>query len=71
VQTARDTLGLHLETTYTGKAMAALLHDVASTAYRGEHCLFWNTYNSQPLPVSGDRPASRDNLPEAFMRYFD
>ena len=71
VQTARDALGLHLETTYTGKAMAALLHDVASTGYRGEHCLFWNTYNSQPLPVSGDRPASRDNLPEAFMRYFD
>jgi D-cysteine desulfhydrase len=71
VQTAHDVLGLTLETTYTGKAMAALLQDVASPEYRGEQCLFWNTYSSQPLPVSGERPASRDNLPETFMRYFD
>lgn len=71
VQMAHDALGLSLETTYTGKAMAALLHDLRSAAYRGERCLFWNTYNAQPLPVSAERPASRENLPEAFMRYFD
>ncbi len=71
VQTAHNALGLTLETTYTGKAMAALLHDITSADYRGERYLFWNTYSSQSLPVSSDRPPSRDNLPEAFMRYFD
>ncbi|MBT8087917.1 MAG: pyridoxal-phosphate dependent enzyme [Gammaproteobacteria bacterium] len=71
VQTAHDALELILETTYTGKAMAALLQDITAADYRGEHCLFWNTYSSQSLPVSSERPPSRDNLPEAFMRYFD
>ncbi|MBT8092887.1 MAG: pyridoxal-phosphate dependent enzyme [Gammaproteobacteria bacterium] len=71
VQTAHDALGMALETTYTGKAMAALLQDLSSAEFQGGHCLFWNTYNSLPLPVSADRPDSRDNLPEAFMRYFD
>jgi D-cysteine desulfhydrase len=71
IRQARDTLGLSLETTYTGKAMAALLQDLSSPGYRGEHCVFWNTYNSRPLPVSAARPATRDNLPAEFMRYFD
>lgn len=70
VTVARDTLGLKLETTYTGKAMAALLHDLAQREYDGEHYLFWNTYNSRPLPVSGDRPRSADGIPKEFMRYF-
>ncbi len=70
VAVARDALGLELETTYTGKAMAALLHDLAQHAYDGEHYLFWNTYNSRPLPVSGDQLRPADNLPKEFMRYF-
>ncbi len=70
VTVASDALGLKLETTYTGKAMAALLHDLAQHEYDGEHYLFWNTYNSRPLPVSGDRPRSADNIPKEFMRYF-
>lgn len=70
VTVARDALGLKLETTYTGKAMAALLHDLAQREYDGENYLFWNTYNSRPLPVSGDRPSSADNVPQEFMRYF-
>ncbi len=71
VATARDALGLSLEPTYTGKAMAALLHDLAAPDYRGERCLFWNTYNSRALPVTGERPAERENLPAGFMHYFD
>ncbi len=68
---ARQILSLELETTYTGKAMAALLHDLAAPTYEGEHCLFWNTYNSRPLPVDGARPATRDNIPREFMTYYD
>jgi D-cysteine desulfhydrase len=68
---AGQSLGLKLETTYTGKAMAALLHDLASRKYAGESYLFWNTCNSRPLPVTRDRPCTADNIPQEFMRYFD
>lgn len=39
---------LSLETTYTGKALAACL-DACRTAAGGETLLFWNTYNSAPF----------------------
>jgi len=71
VSVARDKLGLALEPTYTGKAMAALLHDLAVEDYAGENYLFWNTYNSRPLPVTSDRPLAAGNIPAEFMRYFD
>ena len=66
---ARDRLGLQLEHTYTGKAMAAMIGDLES-GYDGR-VLFWNTYNSRPLNV--DRSVSPDftRVPEAFARYFD
>ncbi len=70
VTVARDALGLKLESTYTGKALAALLHDLAGREYDGEHYLFWNTYNSAPLPVSADRPDAAENIPQELMRYF-
>jgi D-cysteine desulfhydrase len=66
---AQDQLGLQLETTYTGKALAALLHDIADPKYQGKSLLFWNTYNSSPLPHAGDVDLS--DLPAEFMRYFD
>ena len=71
VALAADELQLTLETTYTGKAMAALLHDLRSPEYAGQHCLFWNTYNSRPLASGSERPASRGNIPAEFMSYFD
>jgi len=71
VRIAADELSLTLETTYTGKALAALLHDITSTAYKDERFLFWDTYNSRPLPVGGERPETRDNIPKEFMTYFD
>ena len=71
VAVARDELGLTLETTYTGKAMAALLHDLEQPDYSGQPMLFWNTYNSQPLPVTNERPADTSLLPKEFLRYFE
>lgn len=65
---AREQLGLNLEATYTGKAMAALLHDLET---RGGKVLFWNTYNSRPLRTTTARPADTSRVPEAFLRYFD
>lgn len=70
VAAAASQLGLSLETTYTGKAMAAMLHDVQQPDYAGENCLFWNTYNACALPVSSARPATLDNIPVDFARYY-
>ena len=47
----RDTIGLDLDWTYTGKTFAALTDDARSLA--GSTVLFWHTYNSKPLDVSG------------------
>lgn len=71
VRVAKDELGLSLETTYTGKAMAGMLHDLETNSCDGESCLFWNTYNAQSLPVSADRPEDLGNIPADFERYYD
>lgn len=71
VDLARDELGLSLEATYTGKAMAAMLHDLDQPATSRQSTLFWNTCNSRPLPVGVDRPADVSRLPKEFLRYFD
>jgi D-cysteine desulfhydrase len=68
---ARDELGLALEATYTGKAMAALLYDLEQAEFSQQSMLFWNTYNSRPLPAGTARPADVSRLPEDFLRYFD
>lgn len=70
VRLASDELRLSLETTYTGKAMAAMLHDLHTRDYDGGHYLFWNTYNAQPLPVGAERPAELRNIPVEFERYY-
>ena len=57
-QAVADAEGLRLETTYTGKAMAALMDDCARRP--GRTVLFWNTYNSQDTSalqrLGQDRP---------------
>ena len=65
---ASEQLGLDLDGTYTGKAMAALLADSSESA--NEQVLFWNTYNSRPLPSSNEKQ-SLDSLPEEFRKYCD
>jgi len=71
VSFAAEQLDLRLETTYTGKAMAALLHDLQLPEYQGETCLFWNTHSSSKLPVGIDRPDKLENIPEDFLRYYE
>ena len=63
-----DELGLDLEVTYTGKAMAALLADWRDRGNR--NALYWHTYNSAPLGVPADRPLDANALPPEFLRYF-
>lgn len=71
VDIARNELGLSLETTYTGKAMAAMLFDLDQKQHARQSMLFWNTYNSRPLPANTQRPDDVSRLPDEFLRYFD
>ena len=71
VDIARDQLGLTLETTYTGKAMAALLHDIEQCELAEQSMMIWNTYSSKPLPVGSERPGDVSQLPGEFLRYYD
>ena len=64
-----DALGLELETTYTAKAMAALLADWRTGG--DFSALYWHTYNSAPLDVPSDRPLDQAALPAEFLGYFD
>ncbi len=55
-----------LETTYTGKAFAALLGDARSGRIdSADHVLFWDTYNSGPMPPEGPDEA----LPQVLQEY--
>jgi len=67
VEVAGSALGLALETTYTGKALAALLADL--TAGDTGRVLFWNTYNSAPLPAPPPLDPDDPRLPEPFLHY--
>lgn len=63
-------VGLALEPTYTGKAMAALLADAAAGALDGKRVLFVSTFSSvdlAPLVAAGPGPSA---LPGALRRYF-
>jgi D-cysteine desulfhydrase len=65
IKFSREQLGLALEPTYTGKAMAALLSDAVS----GGECLFWNTYNSVTHPLSAMAGVDRSAVPAEFRSY--
>jgi D-cysteine desulfhydrase len=69
VDSMRGLEGISLETTYTGKCLAALLR-LAAEEYRGQTLLFWNTYSS--VDPARDLPYLPDfrELPAAFHRFF-
>ena len=69
IKLARDELGLSLESTYTGKAMAGLLHDLG--AGFDEPVLFWNTFNSRVMAIDENIKPDYDRLPAEFARYFN
>jgi 1-aminocyclopropane-1-carboxylate deaminase/D-cysteine desulfhydrase-like pyridoxal-dependent ACC family enzyme len=68
VAMAKEFAGWRLETTYTGKALAALIADARAGRLAQRRVLFWNTYNSAPYP-SDLAEAPLDRLPAEFLRY--
>jgi D-cysteine desulfhydrase len=61
--------GIRLETTYSGKCLAALLRLAREPEYRDRNLLFWNTYSSVD-PGKGVRLPDPSELPPAFRRFF-
>jgi D-cysteine desulfhydrase len=68
---AKEQLDISLESTYTGKAMAALLADLKAPGAEALNILFWNTYYAMPITVPTDHPLDEKALPEEFLKYFD
>ncbi|MDI6737620.1 MAG: pyridoxal-phosphate dependent enzyme [Nanoarchaeota archaeon] len=68
VRLMRETEGINLDGTYTGKTLSAIVNDAPSL--EGKHILFWNTYNSMSISgiISG---ADYHSLPKAFYQYFE
>jgi len=62
VQLMARTEDVHLETTYTGKALAALAKDSLTGT-----TLFWNTYNAQPYKEADNRASAA--LPPELRKY--
>lgn len=57
--------GIKLETTYTGKAFAALMADAAEGRLDGRRVVFVDTYNSAPMPT----PGAVEALPPTLQDY--
>jgi 1-aminocyclopropane-1-carboxylate deaminase/D-cysteine desulfhydrase-like pyridoxal-dependent ACC family enzyme len=70
IEFAKSQLDITLESTYTGKTMAALLADLRKPGAGELNFLYWHTYNSVPLDVPTDRPLDEEALPAEFLRYF-
>jgi D-cysteine desulfhydrase len=64
-----DAEGIPLETTYTGKCLAALLRRAAVTIVRDRPILFWDTFSSIE-PAMNEALPEPDALPAPFQRFF-
>lgn len=63
--------GLQLETTYTGKCLAALHQRVREGRLPEGPVLFWNTYNAVDVAARAPRPLDPAALPPRFRRFLD
>lgn len=67
---ARRHLNMTLESTYTGKTLAAMLADLQDPRTAQKTFLYWHTYNSAPLDVPTNSPLDEKSIPAEFRRYF-
>jgi 1-aminocyclopropane-1-carboxylate deaminase/D-cysteine desulfhydrase-like pyridoxal-dependent ACC family enzyme len=61
---------IFLETTYTGKTVAGLLHDLKKGRLNNQTVLYWNTLNSRDFSAQIDE-IDFHNLPSNFLPYFE
>lgn len=65
----RETEGITLEGTYTGKTLAAMIDDGKQSRLKDKVILFWNTYNSWDFSEEAGTINFR-SLPKGFHHYF-
>lgn len=70
VALAQSTEQIPLETTYTGKAMAAMLAFAKTPQAAGKKLMFWNTYNSVDLTAQA-KSVPNSAIPEAFHKLLE
>ncbi len=70
IRLLRDTEDIRLDGTYSGKALAALVHDARRGDLDGKSVLFWDTYNSRD-PWSAMADDHYHRLPRRFHHYFE
>lgn len=64
--------GFKLDTTYTGKTMAALMEFISMKENKSKTVLFWNTYNSVNLDDTLRKTEFKyKNLPKKFHQFYD
>jgi D-cysteine desulfhydrase len=68
---AADRCGVRLETTYTGKALAALRERASRGDWPDRPVLFWNTYNSVDVETCTPRPLDPASLPARIRRILE
>jgi len=66
-----ETEKLVLDTTYTGKTMAAMIDYLKINDLAGKHTLFWHTYNTKDLMPFLEGDVRVENLPKEFHCYFE
>jgi len=66
----KESEGIKLDGTYTGKAFAALIDDAKKHSWTDKVVLFWHTFNSRDF---SDAISTVDyhQLPQCFHRYFE
>jgi len=65
------TMDFKLETTYTGKTMAAMLEFLEKEENKSKTVLFWNTYNSNDLDkYLRETKFDFEKLPKKFHKYY-
>ena len=69
IRLMKETEGIGLDGTYTGKTLAALIADAKAGELKGKNVLFWNTYNSRDFSASA--AVDYHELPRDFHSYFE
>jgi hypothetical protein len=62
-------LGLEIETTYTGKCLAALIERTQSRGAPRGPILFWNTFNAVDVETNAPAPLDPRALPRSLRRF--
>ena len=70
IQLIRASEGIHLDTTYSGKALASMLKHIQDSKISKGPILFWNTYSSVDLDGIGIKYEDYKQLPKSFHRFF-